>query len=77
MKAFSKSDDVTALVQSVGDLVKKDRFTVKGNLALEEWTGQDEVKRQKLVIFAKFIEPFSFDNNEETVAEEELEGEPA
>ena len=77
VKAFSKNDDVTALVQSVGDLVKKDRFTVKGNLALEEWTGQDEVKRQQLVIFAKFIEPFSFDNNEETVNEDELEGEPA
>lgn len=76
VKAFSKNDDVSALVQSVGDLVKKDRFTVKGNLAMEEWTGQDGAKRQQLVIFAKSIEPFCFDN-EETVDEEELEGEPA
>ncbi len=77
VKAFSKSDDVTALVQSVGDYVKKDRFTVKGNLAMEEWIGKDEVKHQQLVIFAKSIEPFSFDNTEETVDEEELAGEPA
>ena len=68
---------MTALVQSVGDFVKKDRFTVKGNLAMEEWIGKDEVKHQQLVIFAKFIEPFSFDKTEETVDEEELAGEPA
>ena len=54
----------------------EDRFTVKGRMGMEEWTGDDGVKHQKLVIFALSIEPFTFDENA-AVPEEDLEGEPA
>lgn len=77
VKAFSKDEEVSALVQNVADVQNKDRFTVKGRLGMDEWTGDDGVKRQKMVIFAKSIEPYSFDTTQETVHEEELEGEPA
>ena len=76
VKAFSKDDSVTALVQSIADVQNKDRFTVKGRMGMEEWDGQDGVKHQKLVIFALSIEPFTFDENA-AVPEDELEGEPA
>jgi len=66
---------MTALVQAVADVQKKDRFTVKGRLGMDEWTGDDGVKRQQLVIFAQSIEPYVFTDEAET--EEELEGEPA
>jgi len=82
VKTFSESDEISPIVQAVADLAKKERFTVKGRLGLEEWTGKNEEKRQKLVIFAKSIEPFSFDGggstaDEDNMDEEELEGEPA
>lgn len=76
VKAFSKDDNVTALVQSIADVQNKDRFTVKGRMGMEEWDGQDGVKHQKMVIFALSIEPFTFDENA-AVPEEDLEGEPA
>lgn len=76
VKAFSKDDSVTALVQSIADVQNKERFTVKGRMGLEEWDGQDGVKHQKLVIFALSIEPFTFDENAAS-PEEDLEGEPA
>lgn len=75
VKAFSKDEEMTALVQAVADVQKKDRFTVKGRLGMNEWTGDDGVKRQQLVIFVQSIEPFVFTDEAET--EEELEGEPA
>jgi len=75
VKAFSKDEEVSAIVQNVADVQNKARFTVKGRIGMDEWTGDDGVKRQKLVTFAKSIEPYSFDAVEET--EEELEGEPA
>ena len=75
VKAFSKDEEVSAIVQNVADVQNKARFTVKGRIGMDEWTGDDGVKRQKLVIFAKSIEPYSFDAIEEM--EEELEGEPA
>ena len=76
VKAFSKDDSVTALVQSIADIQNKDRFTVKGRLGMEEWTGQDGVKHQKMVIFALSIGPFMFDESA-AVPEDDLEGEPA
>ena len=76
VKAFSKDDSVTALVQSIADVQNKDRFTVKGRMGMEEWDGQDGVRHQKLVIFALSIEPFTFDEHA-AVPEEDLEGEPA
>lgn len=77
VKAFSKDEDVSALVQNLADIQNKDRFTVKGRLGMDEWTGEDGVKRQKLVIFAKSIEPFVFEKKDEAESEDELEGEPA
>lgn len=77
VKAFSKNEDVSALVQTVADIQKKDRFTVKGRLGMDEWTGDDGVKRQQLVVFAKSIEPFVFEKEDEAESEGELEGEPA
>lgn len=76
VKAFSKDETVTALVQSLADLANKERFTVKGRLGVEEWTDKEGVKHQKLVIFALSMEPFVFDENA-TALEEELDGEPA
>ncbi|MCC6597011.1 MAG: single-stranded DNA-binding protein [Rhodanobacteraceae bacterium] len=77
VKAFCKDEDVSALVQNVADIQNKDRFTVKGRLGMDEWTGEDGVKRQKLAIFAKSIEPFVFEKEDEAESEDELEGEPA
>ena len=77
VKAFSKDEDVSALVQTVADVQKKDRFTVKGRLGIDEWTGDDGVKRQQLVVFAKSIESFVFEKEDEAKSEGELEGEPA
>lgn len=77
IKAFSKDEEVSALVQNVADIQNKDRFTVKGRLGMDEWIGEDGVKRQKLVIFAKSIEPFVFAKEDEAESEGELEGEPA
>jgi hypothetical protein len=76
VKAFSKDDSVPALVQGIADIANRDRFTVKGRMGLEEWTGQDGEKHQKLVLFASSVEPFTFDENA-AVPEDELEGEPA
>lgn len=76
VKAFSKDDSIPALVQSIADVQNKERFTVKGRLGMEEWTGQDGEKHQKMVVFAMSIEPFVFDENA-AAPEEELEGEPA
>ena len=76
VKAFSKDDSIPALVQSIADVQNKERFTVKGRLGMEEWTGQDGEKHQKMVVFALTIEPFVFDENA-AAPEEELEGEPA
>jgi single-stranded DNA-binding protein len=63
-------------VQSIADVQNRERFTVKGRLGMEEWTGQDGEKHQKMVVFALTIEPFVFDENA-AAPEEELEGEPA
>jgi hypothetical protein len=76
VKAFSKDDGIPALVQSIADVQNRERFTVKGRLGMEEWTGQDGEKHQKMVVFALTIEPFVFDENA-AAPEEELEGEPA
>jgi len=76
VKAFSKDDSIPALVQSIADVQNRERFTVKGRLGMEEWTGQDGEKHQKMVVFALTIEPFVFDENA-AAPEEELEGEPA
>jgi len=76
VKAFSKDDSIPALVQSIADVQNRERFTVKGRLGMEEWTGQDGEKHQKMVVFALTTEPFVFDENA-AAPEEELEGEPA
>jgi len=77
VKAISQDEDVSPLVQAVADIENKDRFTVKGCIAMEEWTGNDGEKHQKLVIFAQSVEPYVFEKEDEANAEEELEGEPA
>ena len=76
VKAFSKDDSIPATVQSIADVQNKARFTVKGRMGMEEWSGEDGTKHQKMVIFALSIEPFTFDENA-AVPEDELEGEPA
>jgi hypothetical protein len=77
VKVFSQDENVSPLVQAVADIQKKDRFTVKGRLGMDEWKGDGDVKRQQLVIFAQSIVPFSFEKNEEAADSEELQGEPA
>ncbi len=76
--AFSKDEHMSDPCAAISQIVKKDMLTVKGNLAMEEWTGkEDGVKRQQLVIFASSVEPFVFAENAQAEAEDELEGEPA
>lgn len=75
VKAFSKDDGVPALVQAIADVQNKARFTVKGRMGMEEWTGDDGVKHQKMVIFASSLEPYTFDGSD-AVPGDELEDEP-
>ncbi len=73
--AFSKDAEPNAPVSAIAQIARKDHFTVKGNLAMEEWTGkEDGVKHQTFMVYASSVEPFSF---EKESASEELEGEPA
>ena len=74
VKAFSKDDEPSQVVSAIQALVNKERFTVKGRLAMREW------KRQVMEIFANNIEEFHFENEEVAPADElvdELENEPA
>ena len=73
--AISKDENTTPVIDAIAAVTNKSHYTVKGNLAMEEWTDKDGAKHQKLVIFAQSVEPFSFANEEEPV--DELEGEPA
>ena len=80
VKAFSKDDEPSQVVSAIQALGNKERFTVKGRLAMREWTGSDEVKRQVMEIFANNIEEFHFENEGAAPADElvdELENEPA
>jgi single-stranded DNA-binding protein len=79
VKAFSDTAEMSDPVAAISQIANKDHFTVKGRLGMEEWTGQDGVTHQKLVIFANSIEPFHFANEAGATDEavEELEGEPA
>lgn len=77
VKAFSKDENMTPVVTALANTANKTYFTVKGNLAMEEWTGDDGTKHQKMVIFALSVEPFSFDENAGAAADEDLDGEPA
>jgi len=73
--AISKDENTTLVIDAIAAVTNKSHYTVKGNLAMEEWTDKDGVKHQKLVIFAQSVEPFSFANEAEPA--DELEGEPA
>jgi single-stranded DNA-binding protein len=76
--AFSKDERMSDPCAAISQIAKKDMLTVKGNLAMEEWTGkEDGVKHQQLTIFASSVEPFVFADNAQTETEDVLEGEPA
>jgi len=76
--AVSKDENHTALTAAIAELKNKALFTVKGRLAMDEWTGKDDVKRQQLLIFAASIEPFSFENGGNNTGDEGEElAEPA
>ena len=74
---FSKDENSTPLVDALANIKNKSLFTVKGRLAMDEWTGKDEAKHQQMLIFATSVEPFSFENNGQELGEEEDLGEPA
>ena len=67
-----EGDDPNEVTEAVGALEAGDYVTVKGRLAMEEWTGDDDVTRQSLTIWVQSIEPFSFDNDEDQDEEEDL-----
>jgi len=72
VKAFGEDgEEPDQPVKAIQALQKGDRFTVKGRLALEAWSGNDGETRQTLVIFASSIQPFAAEEAEE------LEAEPA
>jgi single-stranded DNA-binding protein len=66
----AKGDDANAVTEAVGELQTGEYVTVKGRLAMEEWTGDDGVTRQSFTLWVNAIEPFSFDND----AQDEEEG---
>ena len=71
----AKGDTPNEVTEAVGALQTGDYVTVKGRLAMEEWTGDDGVTRQSHTLWVNAIEPFSFDNdaqNEEDEDEENL-----
>jgi single-stranded DNA-binding protein len=71
----AKGDDANAVTEAVGELQTGEYVTVKGRLAMEEWTGDDGVTRQSYTLWVNAIEPFSFDNdaqNEEEGDDEDL-----
>ena len=68
-----EGDDPNEVTEAVGALEAGDYVTVKGRLAMEEWTGDDDVTRQSLTIWVQSIEPFSFDNDEDQGDEEDDE----
>ena len=67
----AKGDDANEVTEAVGELQTGDYVTVKGRLAMEEWTGDDGVTRQSFTLWVNAIEPFSFDND----AQDKEEGE--
>ena len=76
--AVSKDENHTALTAAIAELKNKALFTVKGRLAMDEWMGKDDVKRQQLLIFAASVEPFSFENGGNNTGDEGEElAEPA
>ena len=72
VKAAGKDVAVNEAIQR---LAKGGMFTVKGNLALRQWTTPSGEVRDVLMVWAKAVEPFSFEPSPET--SDELEGEPA
>jgi len=76
--AFSKDENHNDVTGAISELKKGNLFTVKGRLAMREWTGNDGAKRQQYEVIASSVEPFSFENggNNAVVEEEEL-AEPA
>jgi single-stranded DNA-binding protein len=74
--AFSKDENATPLTDAIANFKNKGLLTIKGRLAMDEWTGKDETKHQQLLVIASSVEPFSFDKNGQEEVEE-LEGEPA
>jgi single-stranded DNA-binding protein len=68
-----EGDDPNEVTEAVGALEAGDYVTVKGRLAMEEWTGDDDVTRQSFTIWVQSIEPFSFDNDEDQDEEEDEE----
>ena len=75
--AFSKDENHTGVTKAIANAQKGDLFTVKGRLAMREWTGNDGVTHQQYQIIANSIEPFSFENGGNETQNEELEEEPA
>ena len=75
--AFSKDENHTGATKAIANAQKGDLFTVKGRLAMREWTGNDGVTHQQYQIIANSIEPFSFENGGNETQNEELEEEPA
>ncbi len=69
----AKGDDANAVTEAVGELQTGEYVTVKGRLAMEEWTGDDGVTRQSFTLWVNAIEEFVFDNADD--AEEDDGGE--
>lgn len=69
----AEGDDANAITEAVGALQTGEYVTVKGRLAMEEWTGDDDVARQSYTLWVNAIEPFSFDNANDAAEEEDDE----
>lgn len=90
VKAFGKDGEPSDATLAIQTVTNKQRFTVKGRLAMREWTGEDGIKRQMMEIVATSIEPFVYEGQAEAAPAEsaptdyfdgefveDLEGEPA
>jgi single-stranded DNA-binding protein len=70
--AVSNDDNTTPVIDALSAVKNGSYFTVKGNLTMKEWAGNDGVKYQQLAIFAKSVEPFSFENEPADSSEDEI-----
>jgi hypothetical protein len=68
-----EGDTPNEVTEAVGALQNGEYVTVKGRLAMDEWTGEDGATRQSHAVLIQSIEPFSFDNDEDEGEEEEAE----
>ena len=68
-----EGDEPKEMTEAVGNLENGEYVTVKGRLAMDEWTSDDGQTRQSHAIWIQSVEAFAFDNDEDEKEQEEAE----